>query len=219
MVAIIISNYMGRATCTLHHTSITTRAQGPGHQLSESTVLSRKNICCGSVTKKISSISQKYLLPLNLQQHSSQDPGAGYQRANQRSLSSTEHNNTLAHLLTCTHHSHPRIYTIWVWREESVARELDHEVNTREHNSYVVGIDLIVHPRPQQHRRPAPPPHGTDQLTAARHGAMPPCAPRPTARVRATTHTNIFYIQIFFSIIWNFDLTRVKCKENICHSV
>ena len=80
-------------------------------------------------------------------------------------------------------------------------RELDHEVNTREHNSYVVGIDLIVPPRPQQHRRPAPPPHCTDQLTAARHGAMPPCAPRPTARVRATTHTNIFYIQIFFSII------------------
>ena len=36
-------------------------------------------------------------------------------------------------------------------------RELDHEVNTGEHNSYVVGIDLIVHPRPQQHRRPAPP--------------------------------------------------------------
>ena len=121
-------------------------------------------------------------------------------------LSSTEHNNTLAHLhfSTCT-----SSYTIWVWREESVVRELDHEVNTGEHNSYVVGIDLIVHPRPQQHRRPAPPPHcppRTDQLTAARHGAMPPCAPRPTARVRATTHTNIFYIQIFFLIIWNFDV-------------
>ena len=57
MVVIIISN-MGRATCTLHHTSITTRAQGPGHQLSESTVLSRKNICCGSVTKNIFNLSK-----------------------------------------------------------------------------------------------------------------------------------------------------------------
>ena len=78
---------IGRATCTLHYTSITTRAQGPGHQLSENTVLSRKNICCGSVTKNIFNLS-KIFTALNLQQHSSsQDPGAGYQRANQRSLS------------------------------------------------------------------------------------------------------------------------------------
>ena len=60
MVVIVISNYMhGQTTCTLHHTSITTRAQGPGRQLSESTVLSRKNICCGgTATKNIFNLSK-----------------------------------------------------------------------------------------------------------------------------------------------------------------
>ena len=101
MVVITISNYMGRATCTLHYTSITTRAQGPGHQLSESTVLSRKNICCGSVTKNIFNLSK--IFTASEPAAAQQQPGPRGRLSESKSekpehLSSTEHNNTLAHL-------------------------------------------------------------------------------------------------------------------------